>query len=335
MSAHSDSFEINGLKMKLGDKIIFIGGAPRSGTTLLKNILDAHPDICSGPEFDIVPEIVRVWQLGAHKVREGRISAFLDEEQLRERFASLVHSLLEPYKLRKKKPYIAEKTPDNILVYTQLNRLLPRAYLIHVIRDGRDVVSSMIAVAESYRLAQEKVPTIIKNVEACSQTWSRYVSAPLEETKVFHSTEFQRRYVEIRYEDIVQNPEDTLKYLCRRLKIDFSPSMLSQHLFLHDAVIDDFWYDQTMMEGPLSQRSIGRWRRDLTLIQRIIVAHCCQTHLQRFGYVENKSWIRENKNSKITVKRAEDILTICRLAARSPLFVVSLLRAWINKHEQR
>ena len=331
MGPHSDSSAINGLEMNLGDKIIFIGGAPRSGTTLVKNILDTHPDICSGPEFDIIPEIVRVWQLGAHKVREGRISAFLDEEQLRERFASLVHSLLEPYRLRKKKLCIAEKTPGNILVYTQLNRLLPRAYLIHVIRDGRDVVSSMIAVAESYRRAQEEVPDIIKNVEACSQTWSRYVSAPLEETKVFRSTEFQSRYVEIRYEDIVQNPEATLRYLCRRLKIDFSPSMLSQHLFSHDAVVDDLWYDQTMMEGPLSQRSIGRWRRDLTLTQRIIVVHYCQTHLQGFGYVENKSWIRENKGSKLTVRGAADILTICRLAARSPLFMVSLLRACLNK----
>jgi len=318
--------------MNLGDKIIFVGGAPRSGTTLVKNILDAHPDICSGPEFDIMPEIVRVWQLGVHKVREGRISAFLDEDQLRERFASLVHSLLEPYRLRKKKPCIAEKTPDNILVYTQLNRLLPRAHLIHVIRDGRDVVSSMIAVAERYRLAHGKLPTIINNVEACSQTWSRYVSAPFEQPKVFQSTEFQRRYIEVRYEDIIQNPEATLKYLCRRLEIDFSPNMLTPHLFSHDTIIDDLWSDQTMMEGPLSQRSIGRWRRDLTLAQRIMVALCCQTHLQRFGYVENKRWIRENKGSNPTVKLPEDIFTIRRLAARSPIFMVGLLRAYINKH---
>lgn len=316
--------------MNLGDKIIFVGGAPRSGTTLVKNILDAHPDICSGPEFDIMPEIVRVWQLGVHKVREGRISAFLDEDQLRERFASLVNSLLEPYRLRKKKPCIAEKTPDNVLVYTQLNRLLPRAYLIHVIRDGRDVVSSMIAVAERYRLADRKLPAIIKNVEACSQTWSSYVSAPFEQAKVFQSTEFQRRYIEVRYEDIIQNPEATLKYLCRRLKVDFSPSMLNPHLLSHDTITDDFWYDKTMGEGPLSHRSIGRWCRDLTLTQSIIVAHYCQAPLQRFGYVVNKRWIREIKGSKPTVKLAEDILTICRLAARSPIFMLGLLRAYIN-----
>jgi protein-tyrosine sulfotransferase len=324
--------EMNSLTMNLGDKIIFIGGAPRSGTTLVKNILDAHPDICSGPEFDIMSEIVRVWQLGVQKVREGRISAFLNEDQLRERFASLVHSLLEPYRLRKSKLFIAEKTPGNILVYTQLNRLLPGAYLIHVIRDGRDVVSSMVAVAEGYRLAREKVPTIIRNVEACSQTWSRYVSAPFERPKVFQSTEFQRKYIEIRYEDIIRDPEATLRYVCRRLEIDFSPNMLTPHLFTHDTIIDDFWYDQKMMEGPLSQRSIGRWRRDLTLIQRLIVAHYCQTYLQRFGYTENKSWIKENMGGNCTGKLAEDVLTICRLAARFPLLMVGLLRACINKH---
>jgi protein-tyrosine sulfotransferase len=323
---------LNGLAMNLGDKIIFIGGAPRSGTTLVRNILDAHPDICSGPEFDIMPEIVRVWQLGVHKVRQGRISAFLDEDQLRECFASLVHSLLEPYRLRKRKPCIAEKTPDNILFYTQLNRLLPRAYLIHVIRDGRDVVSSMVAVAKNYRRAQEKVPIPIKNVEACSQTWSRYVSAPFEKRGVFQSNEFQRKYIEIRYEDIIQNPEATLRYVCRRLEIDFSPSMLTPHEFPHDTIIDDLWYEQTMMEGPLSEQSIGRWRRDLTLIQRIIIAHYCQTHLQRFGYVQNKSWIGENMGSNPTGKLAEDIVTICRLAARSPILMVGLLRAYIHKH---
>ena len=324
--------EINGLVMNLADKIIFIGGAPRSGTTLMKNILDAHPDICSGPEFDIMPEIVRVWQLGVQKVREGRISAFLNEDQLRERFASLVHSLLEPYRLGKNKACIAEKTPDNILVFTQINRLLPTAYLIHVIRDGRDVVSSMVGVAESYRHAQEKVPTTIKNVEACAQTWRRYVSAPFERPEVFQSTEFQRKYIEIRYENIIQDPEATLRYVCRRLEVDFSPSMLTPHLFPHDLITDDFWYNQTMMEGPLSQRSIGRWRRDLTLTQRIIVAHYCQTDLQRFGYVENKSWIKENMGRNRTGKLAEDILTICRLAARSPMLMAGLLRTCINKH---
>jgi hypothetical protein len=58
---------------------IFVGGAPRSGTTLVQRILGAHSLVYAGPEFDLVPEIIRLRNQFIQKIIAGRISAYMDE----------------------------------------------------------------------------------------------------------------------------------------------------------------------------------------------------------------------------------------------------------------
>ena len=66
------------LAAQLG-RLIFVGGSPRSGTTLVQRILDCHPEIYGGPEFDFVPSIVDLFQTMRKSIGSGRIDAFLDD----------------------------------------------------------------------------------------------------------------------------------------------------------------------------------------------------------------------------------------------------------------
>ena len=317
--------------MSLDGKLIFVGGAPRSGTTLVRNVLDSHPDVCSGREFDLVPSIVRLWWAAAQKVESGRISDYLSQEQLQESFSHLIDSLLEPYRTRREKPHIAEKTPSNILVFPLLRRLLPQAYLVHVVRDGRDVVSSMLAVGSRYRRQRESAPEFARHIESAAKTWTQYVSAPMADQKVFRSSEFQERYIEVRYEDIVHCPEATLKQLCAGLGIDFSPTMLSPDLYPHDGAIEGIWYTEEMMSAPIHDSSTGRWRRDLTLFQRIVVARYCQSYLQHFGYADDSKWVWDSSVERLASNPVDDCLTVARLICKWLARRLRLSRTWIWK----
>ncbi len=96
-------------------RLIFVGGSPRSGTTLAQRILDCHPEIYGGPEFDFVPPIVDLFQQMRTSIRSGRIDAILDEKGLVHAFRGLLVALLLPKLQAEGVSYLSEKTPSNVL----------------------------------------------------------------------------------------------------------------------------------------------------------------------------------------------------------------------------
>src|SRR5271157_4464934 len=86
-----------------GQRLIFVGGTPRSGTTLVQNILDSHPDVCGGPEFDHIPSIVTVRNMMLESLAKGRTDVFMNREYLDSRIAELIESFLLPYADRRQR----------------------------------------------------------------------------------------------------------------------------------------------------------------------------------------------------------------------------------------
>jgi len=302
--------------MNTDTKIIFVGGAPRSGTTLVRNILNSHPDVCSGVEFESMPDVVSLWRTIDRKIEKGRISGYLNQAQLQKIFTDLIRSLLEPYRLKCGKPHIAEKTPKNILAFHWLHRLMPEAYLIHVIRDGRDVVSSMMEVASRYRQNQDRIPPFIRGIENAAQTWKRYVTAPFHpDHSISHRIDQHTdKYIEVRYEDIVRQPQSTIRQMCERLSLIFSEKMLRPELYAQDKqFIDPRWCTKVEMDTSINDESIGRWRKDLTFFQRLVVGKVCQKELQRLGYVRDCNWMWSNGLGSLTTKPLDDCRTAYRL----------------------
>jgi hypothetical protein len=93
---------------ELGARLIFVGGPPRSGTTLVQKVLSAHPDVAGAGEFDFLPRIVELRNQMRASVRSGRISEHTSEETVDEAFATLVEHLLLPLADRRQRQFVAE-----------------------------------------------------------------------------------------------------------------------------------------------------------------------------------------------------------------------------------
>src|SRR5262245_2335183 len=79
-----------------GERLIFVGGPPRSGTTLVQNMLDCHGEIYGGPEFLHIPDIVQVRTLLHRSIAHKSIDLFCSYEQVDKMTAAWIEGLLLP-----------------------------------------------------------------------------------------------------------------------------------------------------------------------------------------------------------------------------------------------
>ena len=120
-----------------GERHIVMGGAPRSGTTVLRKLFDRHPEICSGAETKLfVPAAYNLeWLARTYGMPLGELVALRDgstsQAAFIDAFAARVRS--EAGKVR-----WAEKTPQNIRHLDWISHRFPQASIVHIIRDGRD-----------------------------------------------------------------------------------------------------------------------------------------------------------------------------------------------------
>jgi hypothetical protein len=158
-------------------RLIFVGGSPRSGTTLVQRILDCHPEIYGGPEFDFVPPIVDLFQDMRRSIRSGRIDAILDEKALVHAFRSLLVALLLPKLQAEGVSYLSEKTPSNVLAFEWLEECAPETKKILIIRDPRDVVSSMLDVGRRQRRRHGRASGFVRDTLAAVEYMNQCLRA--------------------------------------------------------------------------------------------------------------------------------------------------------------
>ncbi len=181
-------------------RLIFVGGSPRSGTTLVQRILNCHPEIYGGAEFDFVPPIVSLFQGMRASIRSGRIERILDERALVNAFRCLIVALLEPKLQAEGVSYLSEKTPANVLAFGWLEECAPEARKILVIRDPRDVVSSMLEVGRRQRQRTGRASGFVRDTIAAVN----YMNECLRVGTAFAET--NPNCLVIHYEDVVADP---------------------------------------------------------------------------------------------------------------------------------
>lgn len=251
------------------ERHVIIGGTPRSGTTLVRRTLDRHPGLCCGPETSILlPGGIRIEQVAseykwpAAELRE--LMAASDSQ------GAFVDAFARAYRERRRRPRWAEKTPLNVHSFEWVLERFPQARLVHVIRDGRDVVCSMRQHPERRWVDGMEVKELRPQpVEAYMKRWVRDTEAGI-------AMRGDPRYMEVRYEELVEDPEGVLRGLV--------------------AALDEPWLPRLLVErtprsgGPahansrISTGSVGRWRQDLSGDERAAVQRIGGELLARLGY---------------------------------------------------
>ncbi len=210
-----------------GPPVPFIVGVTRSGTTLLRLMLDAHPDLAIPPETHFVPQLIKTTRKRgisceeAHGVVTGHRQwgdFDLDSGELLKRFCELdridpettVRAFFELYAEREGKPRWGDKTPNYVKRMKQIENWIPEAHFIHMIRDGRDA-----ALSRFKRLLKEPPP-----METVAQRWVRKIEgARSDGAELDH-------YIEVQYENLVRDTETELRRVSEFLELPWDPKIL-------------------------------------------------------------------------------------------------------------
>ncbi|HVS03975.1 MAG TPA: sulfotransferase [Thermoanaerobaculia bacterium] len=224
---------------------VFLVGCPRSGTTLLKRMVDAHPAIAVTPELQWIPRLYRkrvgmgpddrvsgetVAALTAYRrfPRLGIPASTVDEIVERgagTRYAELVRALFDLYGEAQGKPLVGEKTPGYVGELPLLHRLFPAARFVHIVRDGRDVCLSSLGWSRTYKNAGKLAGYDQDPIAITALWWKRWVGLGVEDGSELGSS----LYHELRYESLVADPATECRSLCDFLGVPYDPAMLAYH----------------------------------------------------------------------------------------------------------
>ena len=266
-------------------EIVFVGGAPRSGTTLVQKMLNAHSEIYGGPEFDRLGDIVHLRNLLQFSNNKGRSEAYYNSEMLDKKVSEFIVNLLKEPAINNKAKIICEKTPNNIFHMNNLLNIHTAAKGIIVVRDPRGIVASMKNVRNKAKDANQKVPGFTKSTNNSITFIKKYWNAGL--TAVNNHKE---RIKIVVYEDLIANTEKVLNELCEFLKISFDLSMIKpgESNFDRGVKQDNIWYTGKDHQRNIDASSLEKWRTSLDKLDQELIE---QNLMEFYNY-----WLNLNNN---------------------------------------
>lgn len=249
---------------------IFVIGSARSGTTMLRLMLDSHARISSGEETHFLqqmePVVGKQWRLlEPYGFPRGYWI---------ERLRHLYGDFQAEYAARRGKVRWADKDPANTLILSFVEELFPDAQHIHLIRDGHDVVASH-RDRWGYRSA----------ARAARGAWRRYVLA----ARAFGATIGPSRYTEVRYEALVADPEHELRRIMTFLGEPWDPATLAFDRAEHDGTeryrrFTDERREQGGDTGAVYRSRVGAGRSSLDPVLRTMLRRSSGPLLDELDY---------------------------------------------------
>lgn len=294
----------------------FLVGCGRSGTTLLRAMCDAHPDLAVPPESHFVVPLARYGRADGPL----DVGSFVDHLYAQERFrlweldraavaaefdrspprsyADAVRAVFSLWAAGQGKQRYADKTPGYVLHIPLLARLFPEAVFVHLVRDGRDVASSFCDLGWA------------ETVEQAALHWQLRVRRGQRAGHALPA----HRYYELRYEDLVGDPEGSLRRLCEVIGLRFAPEMLEHHRHAAEVVrtTSHPGYHRHLVRPPTE--GLRDWRRDLSAAEVARFELAAGNLLRQLGY--ELSGRRPSARARIEVAAAQARWQMHRSAVR-------------------
>ena len=270
----------------MGKPGIVILGSPRSGTTLVRRLLDAHANIASPPETYLFSAAARFLHQDRFAsglrigVLDGLSFAGFSEEEVLGRLRDLVFGFLDEYAARQEKSRWAEKTAFDAFHVDRIRQLCGghvRFVCIH--RHGLDVAISMSDLVAKTGGFVEELHEYLRvhpaPLEAMAHAWVDTASA------VADLAEQDATAVSLRYEDLVAEPEKELRRLLEALDEPWDDELIGRALAGTGDVGFGDW--KTYARGAIDASSVDRWKTLPGPVQHQL-AQICNPTLERLGY---------------------------------------------------
>ena len=212
---------------------LIVLGVRRSGTTLLRVMLDRNPELAMPDESYFVPQLARRHR-GTIDVAsfvddlrrlptlaEWRLSPAAVAARLRPGMTSgeAIAAVFDTYAADRGKSRWGDKTPLYMQYLRLLERLFPSAQFVHLIRDGRDAALSFLSVPEGIMTEGWGHP---RDVTGFACQWATEVRA----AQALGVRVGRSRYLEVRYEALVAEPEEELRRVCVFAALEYDAGML-------------------------------------------------------------------------------------------------------------
>ena len=267
--------------------VFFVVGRPRSGTTLLRTLFDAHPNVIVPPECQLIVNLypkygkIKNWSrkklIEFHKDLQTQWRFDLWPMDRKRLYKSLMacegeytygtlckvvyheyHSIFKHGVLLA----LGDKNPGYAIYTSRLKKIFPEAKFIHIIRDYRDNFVSI-------RNVDFELPFISVTVSK----WRYFVKKFRKASDKYPGT-----HLEIRYEDLVANPEEQFKALCAFVGIPFSDKPFDFYkkseevlkIYPNELILK---YHASLLKKINTSR-VGLWKNELT-VPEIKVADAC------------------------------------------------------------
>jgi hypothetical protein len=275
--------------MVMPHRFPFIVGSGRSGTTMVRAILDSHPDVAVPNETGFLTRMARRSTRTSYERPDGfDVGSFVSdldrEEQFRQWDLSLdlvgssltdvpVHGLADAirriyglYASERGKTRYGDKTPSYVLRMPLLAELFPEACFVHVIRDGRDVALSYL-----------EIPWGPRTIHEAALDWKRHVGRGRRAGRALGPG----RYLEVRYEDIVEDPERVTRLICSFVGVGFEPAML-RYFERADELAAGISHFRNLYLPPT--KGLRDWRVEMTPADAAVFGVLAGDFLDDLGY---------------------------------------------------
>lgn len=263
------------------DSPIFIVGCPRSGNTLLRNMLCSHPHLAFPDESHFIPAFYRGFGHPANGSEARRLAKNIlrlawvrrwdldlapEEFESCRAFREVVAQLYTAWARKQGRRRWGDKTPQYVTEMPVLVELFPAARIVHMIRDGRDVALSWLRTRLEPR-----------NLYTAARLWKERVTAG----RVAGSHLPSAMYLEVRYETLLREPEAVMRTICAFIGEPYDDIVLSPSL---GGLIPAHGKASLLLRNEVVRTNAGKWKTAMPPSSRILFESVAGELLSELGY---------------------------------------------------
>ena len=262
------SYKLKSIRQK---DLVFVGGFGRSGTTLMRIILDVHPNIRCGPETKILPAFTGFLDqfFNRNRIVFDLAEAQLHNETLNNAAALFIYHIMLSHGQNATR--LCAKDPELLLNMRHLHQIFPNAKFIFMIRDGR---------AASYSLMlKSRVVVTRKSFYAFLTSWND-MNVLIDE----QCDQLSSACLRVKYESLAIRPRETIHRVMRFLNESFISEQLEHERHIGSrVVVSQLEWSSDQILRPIYTDSIDLWRKKAP---KLPIRRCRRRipMLERFGY---------------------------------------------------